>query len=129
MLSSSHQVLDTYLSFFLLFWLCHAACGILAPQPGTEPRPTAVKVKSPNHWTARKFPLSPSIHECIDSLRQPCEVCAFTLAISRVKGEKFSTVTKITQPLSDRARLELQRSSSSIYALNWTVQPLTYTVV
>ena len=26
------------------------ACGILVPQPGTEPGPSAVRVQSPNHW-------------------------------------------------------------------------------
>ena len=38
----------------LLFDL--AACGILVPQPGIEPRPSAVKAWSPNHWTAKEFP-------------------------------------------------------------------------
>ena len=33
------------------------ACGISVSQPGTEPLPTVVKVWSPNHWTAREFPL------------------------------------------------------------------------
>ena len=32
----------------------HSACGILVPRPGIEP--TAMKVWSPNHWTAREFP-------------------------------------------------------------------------
>ena len=44
------------LSFFF-FWPRCAACGILVPRPGTEPRPTAVKVWSPNHWTTRESPL------------------------------------------------------------------------
>ena len=35
----------------------HVACGILVPQPGTEPRPSAVRTRSPNHWTAREFPV------------------------------------------------------------------------
>ena len=30
------------------------ACEILVPQPGTELGPSAVKVKSRNHWTARE---------------------------------------------------------------------------
>ena len=37
------------------FWLCHAACVILVPQPGIEPRPLAVKVWSPDHRTAKEF--------------------------------------------------------------------------
>ena len=31
-------------------------CEILVPQPGIKPRPMAVKVASPNHWTAREIP-------------------------------------------------------------------------
>ena len=34
------------------------ACGILVPRPGIEPRPSAVKAPSPNHWTAGEFPVS-----------------------------------------------------------------------
>ena len=30
-------------------------CGILVPRPGIDPMPSAVKVQSPNHWTAREF--------------------------------------------------------------------------
>ena len=41
--------------FFFFFWLSHMACGILVPQPGIEPGPSAVKAWSPNHWTAREF--------------------------------------------------------------------------
>ena len=33
-----------------------AVCGILVPQPGIEPRPTAVKALSLNCWNAREFP-------------------------------------------------------------------------
>ena len=42
--------------FFFFFWLCCAACRILVPWPGVEPRPTAVKALSPNHWTTRELP-------------------------------------------------------------------------
>ena len=31
--------------------------GILVPRPGLEPTPSAVKLPTPNHWTAREFPL------------------------------------------------------------------------
>ena len=56
-LSTSHTLSHLIPSKLLCcFWLRHRACGILAPQPGIEPRPSAVKVWSPNHWTARKFP-------------------------------------------------------------------------
>ena len=38
------------------FWLNYGACGILVPQPGIEPRPSIVRVPTPNHWNARGFP-------------------------------------------------------------------------
>ena len=41
---------------FFFFWLHHPAYKILVPWPGIEPVPSAVKVWSPNHWTAREFP-------------------------------------------------------------------------
>ena len=41
---------------FFCFWPRHMACGIIIPQPGIEPGPLAVKVWSPNHWTARECP-------------------------------------------------------------------------
>ena len=36
------------------FWLCHLACRILVPQPGTGPGPPAVEVQSPSHGTTRE---------------------------------------------------------------------------
>ena len=33
--------------------MCHTT---YSPQPGTEPEPSAVKVRNPNHQTTRKFP-------------------------------------------------------------------------
>ena len=41
---------------FFFWWPCHVACRILIRQPGIEPRPSAVKAWSPNHWTPREFP-------------------------------------------------------------------------
>ena len=41
---------------FFFFWPRCAAYGILVPRPGIEPRPSAVRARSPNHWTAREFP-------------------------------------------------------------------------
>ena len=37
------------------FWSQCGACGILIPQPGIKPTPSAVKARSPNHWTIREF--------------------------------------------------------------------------
>ena len=41
---------------FFFFWPHYIACRILVPQSETEPRSLAMKIPSPNHWTARKFP-------------------------------------------------------------------------
>ena len=42
--------------FVCLFFGC-VARGILVPRPGIEPGHLAVKAQSPNHWTAREFPV------------------------------------------------------------------------
>ena len=42
--------------FSVFFWLRCTACGILDPQPGIEPGPSALKAQSPNYRTAREFP-------------------------------------------------------------------------
>ena len=42
-------------SFFLkIFWLHHAAYGILGPQPGFEPVAPALAAQSLNHWRTRE---------------------------------------------------------------------------
>ena len=45
-----------FLLYFIIFWPCHTACGILVPWPGVEPLPPAVEAWSPNHWTTREAP-------------------------------------------------------------------------
>ena len=47
---------------FLFICLSHVACGFLGP--GIEPRPSAVKVLSLNHWTLREFPLMSFLMWC-----------------------------------------------------------------
>ena len=50
--------IDNYfISFFFSLGQRHGASRILVPQPRIEPRPSAVKVQSPNHCTAREFPI------------------------------------------------------------------------
>ena len=34
-----------------------ATYEILVPRPGIKPGPSAVKTRSPNHWTASEFPM------------------------------------------------------------------------
>ena len=41
--------------FFFLIWPYHIACINLVPWLGIKSEPLAVKVWSPNHWTAREF--------------------------------------------------------------------------
>ena len=38
------------------FFFGHVACGILVPWWGTEPRPSAARALSANHWTSGEFP-------------------------------------------------------------------------
>ena len=40
--------------YFLIFWLCHAARGILVPQPGVAPSSPALEAWSRNYWTSGK---------------------------------------------------------------------------
>ena len=42
--------------FFLMLGCTSQLSGSEFPRPGIEPRAAAVKVPSPNHWTAREFP-------------------------------------------------------------------------
>ena len=56
-----HTLNDTYFVLFYLilifiyFWPYCEACGILVPWPGIKHGISAVKVRSPNHWTTREF--------------------------------------------------------------------------
>ena len=62
-------MLLTSIHFFFFFWSCSEACGILVPRPGFEPVPSSVKALSPNHWTAKEFPMQTvSITIITDSL-------------------------------------------------------------
>ena len=40
----------------LFFQSCYSASGILVPQLGIEPKPSADTAQSLNHWTTREFP-------------------------------------------------------------------------
>ena len=42
--------------FFFLLAVPRTACGILVPQPGTEPVLPALGTESLNHWTGRDVP-------------------------------------------------------------------------
>ena len=47
-----------------IFWgggPCCSASGLLVPLPGIEPKLSAVRAWSPNHWNAREFPCVPTI--------------------------------------------------------------------
>ena len=47
-----------WLIFFILFWQCRRACGILVSWSEIKAAPPALEVQSPNHWTAREVPKS-----------------------------------------------------------------------
>ena len=50
------------------------ACGILVPQPGIEPMPSAMETQSPNHWTAREFVRSIQNKIGLDGKASACNV-------------------------------------------------------
>ena len=50
------------------FWLHHAACGILDPQPGIEPVPPAVEAWSLNCWITREDLYTETFKEEINNL-------------------------------------------------------------
>ena len=61
LISVASVYLLAFLFYFLmysqnLFWLHRMVCGILVLQPGIEPTPLALKVRSLNHQTAREVP-------------------------------------------------------------------------
>ena len=50
---SCQQIILTYPPFYLfIYWPCHAACGILIPQPGIVSAPCSLEAWCPNPWTA-----------------------------------------------------------------------------
>lgn len=48
------KLCSVFFCFFWNFWLCHTACGIVAPQPGIEPTSPCI---GSDHWTTREVPL------------------------------------------------------------------------
>ena len=52
-----HIFLFCFLFVCFCFWPRCVSFGVLVPQPGIEPWPSAVKALSPNHWPAREFPV------------------------------------------------------------------------
>ena len=54
-LCSSLSLSKIYWTYWM--YVCSMACRILVPQLGVEPGPLAGKERSPDHWTAREFPM------------------------------------------------------------------------
>ena len=48
-------------SFFFFFWPHRRACGIFISRVGIKLAPSAVRPRSPNHWTARESPGATSL--------------------------------------------------------------------
>ena len=66
-----------------------AARGILVPWPGIEPGPSAVKVRSPNHWIAREFPDATSSNKGLCWPRVgPCVSLISPLALWKCRRNK-----------------------------------------
>ena len=54
----SNGLILLFFSFFFFLRPLHAACWILAPQPGFEPVPPASGVQNLSHWTASEVPMA-----------------------------------------------------------------------
>ena len=56
-----------FLIYFTLFyfWPRRVACGVLVPRPGIKTGPSAVRARSPNHWTAREVPQRVFLFVCL----------------------------------------------------------------
>ena len=67
------------------------ACGILVPQPGIEPRASAVEVWGPNHGTAREFPLS-------GDLKQGCKLTKFKGTFCQISAACAHSLMGISSP-------------------------------
>ena len=52
--TESPKKLPFYLKVILFFLPCLTACGILVPQPVTEPMSPALEMQSLNHWTTKE---------------------------------------------------------------------------
>ena len=72
--SISHIVFNLFLFFLIFkkFWLYHATCKILAPQPGIKPMLPALEVQSLNQWTSREVHIYPLSHPTILTSPFPC---------------------------------------------------------
>ena len=84
-------------SHFFFFWPCSVAYGILFQQPGIEPRPSAVKVLSPNHWTTKEVP-----EKIMPSFSFLWELKGIQLvAVSQGKGRESQSLGKSTRLVND----------------------------
>ena len=54
LMMAGHPLLHPNPQAYDCCFLCLRAYGILVPWPGIEPRPLAMRVQSPNQWTARE---------------------------------------------------------------------------
>ena len=69
------QTKAIFITINLFFFLPpHQACGILTPQPGTQPVPLAFGVQSLNCWTAREVPqqIFLSVNVCVHIYTHIC---------------------------------------------------------
>ena len=109
-------LLPFYTSFFsFYFFHCLAAHGILVPQPGVEPAPSAMKASNPNHRATRGLPL-------------PLSRSAFSLCSQETGKHIQKTLLRTqivtcesehTSPREDRSHA---RVSSSVHSQNILVK-------
>ena len=80
--------------YFLVFWPCHAACGISVLLPGIEPVPPQSEAWSLNHLTAREAPVflvfyDPSLEgEMDDKMQRRCYWEHGKKTLGRLRAER-----------------------------------------
>ena len=95
------------LFIYLLFWLHHAACGILVPQKGIEPTHPAVEVRSLNCWITREIPTLNLLIVTLKEFRHSCSIAPI-LQKGTWRPEKENNFSKFTEQISGWIRLDFR---------------------
>ena len=84
---------------------------ILIPQPGIEPKLSAVRAQSPNHWTTREFPRQCLMHKIKHRIqRKPItHKCRFFHALLGVDGLSVAGSLKYRATCSSKMAEKLLR--------------------
>ena len=91
------------MGFVLFFGLQHTVCRILVSSPGMEPRHSAVRGQSPNHWTFKEFPHKPLQYLGNLTLKNPSLIpwaWCHLLRMHGILGKSWNPIPPISIPQS-----------------------------